>query len=309
MEKDNIQRPRRIKGFIVQTIFAFIIAVFIVFVLDYIKVISIKDIYNKITKFTQEKLLNGKKDSNAIIFKVGDENIYQKDLDYEMESYPAIKDIDVKKVLTDKLIMDSIILQGAQEDGFTKLYKGIFNSKDKNYSDRVSLVNAVKEKISERSSNISGSIVSLWFYNRGPGRVGYEKGREIAKSTIEKLHDEVIDKDINIQQAGQAIRNDPKLGYVDPAYLYNALLEFDKPYSEQVVFDKGFDEVIKKLRIGEVSDVYLAKSIKWEKNAPTSQMIDSVYMFAQVVDKEKAGPMGFDEWYKQKKKEYKVVYE
>lgn len=286
---------------------AIFILLVIALILDFFKIISLGNIIKNGYQITRNNIPSNEVNDNKIILKVGHENIYQKDLDLEIRSYPSINDVDIKKLLIDKLIKDSVILQAAQDDGITKLDSTVYDSPFKNYAQRIELITAVKKKIEMKSDSISGAVVALWFYNRGPGRVGYERGKEIARETITKLHDDVVNKRLTIYQAGQAIRNDPKLGYVDTGYLSNALLEFNKKPAEQIIFDKQFDEIIKKLHIYEISEVYLAKTKEFEQGKPTENMIDSVYMFAEVLNKKKTNIISFDDWYNKKQKSYAVI--
>lgn len=291
------------------TVIAIIVLLIIILALDHFKIISLGNILSRKINIPRQNLQSGQNTGSQIIIKVGKENIYQKDLDFEIQNYPEVlKHADTGKLLLDKIIKDSVILQGAQDDRITKLDASVFNSPQKNYSQRIELITGIKKKIEMKSDSITGAIVALWFYNRGPGRVGYDKGREIARETITKLHDDVINKKLTIQQAGQEIRNDANLGLVDQGYLSNALLEFNKKPTDQVVFDTQFDQIIKNLNTGEISDVYLAKSKEWDKGRPSENMIDSVYMFAQVLGRKKSDITSFDDWVDQKSKLYAVTH-
>lgn len=295
-------------GLLVVKIGAVIIFVIvIIFALNYFKIISLQDIFHIGKQISELNFSTTQNTPTAVIVKVGQENIYQKDLDSEMQNFPSLKNVDRRKLLLDKMIKDSIILQGARADGIVKLDSSIFNSLQKDYYKRMDLISAIRKKIDMKGDILKGAIVSLWFYNRAPGKVGYDKGREIARDTITKLHDGVVNKRLTIQQAGQAIRNDPNLGNVDAAYLSNALLEFSKKPTEPIVFDGGFDAIIKQLKTNEVSDVYLAKSKQWEAGRPTDKMIDAVYMFAQVTEKKKTDITSFDDWVSLKAKSYAVT--
>lgn len=303
------QNNRNSSGLPVAKIGAVIIFILvIIFVLNYFKIISLKDIFHIGKQISELNFSTTQNTPTAVIVKVGQENIYQKDLDSEMQNFPSLKNVDRRKLLLDKMIKDSIILQGARADGIVKLDSSIFNSLQKDYYKRMDLISAIREKMDTKGDILKGAMVSLWFYNRAPGKAGYDKGREIARDTITKLHDDVVSKRLTIQQAGQAIRNDPNLGNVDAAYLSNALLEFSKKPTDSVVFDAGFDAIIKRLKVDEVSDVYLAESKQWEAGKPTDKMIDSVYMFAQVTEKKKTSIAGFDDWYGKKVKAYAVTF-
>lgn len=281
----------------------------VLLILNHFKIINLEGIVKRASEIAQFNFPSSQNidDQAKIIMKVGQENIYQKDLDTEEKAFPPIKNVDKKKLLLDKIAKDSILLQGARDDGIVNLDTSVFNSPQKDYAKRIDLIGAIKKKIDEKSDNLTGAIVSIWFYNKAPGRVGYEKGRKLALAAITKIHDDVVKKKLTIEQAGQAIRNDPLLGRVDPAYLNNALLKFSKSPSQSLIFDPGFDAIIKKLTTGAVSNVYLAKTKQWQNGQPTDSMIDSVYMFAQVTARKKSTNSGYDDWYSQKAKSYAVT--
>jgi hypothetical protein len=91
---------------------------------------------------------------------------------------------------------------------------------------------------------------------------------------------------------------------VDPAYKSNALYTFSVGPDEKIVFDPAFNEIIKKLKVGEVSAVSLAKDRERVKGVPTEKMIDAVYMFAHLTQRKVSNNPGFDAWYAQKAPAY-----
>src|SRR5437016_3940350 len=109
------------------------------------------------------KLLH--KPATAIIAKVGNEKIYQRDLNTELANYPPQKNIDRKRQLLQKIVKDSIILQAGEKDGLIKLDSSVFDSSTKDYLKRVKLVAEVQELVEHRKDHITGAVLSIWFYN------------------------------------------------------------------------------------------------------------------------------------------------
>lgn len=242
--------------------------------------------------------------TNAVIGKVGDENIYQKDLDTELMNYPDVQGVDKRAVLLQKMSKDSIILQAAQKEGLVTLDASVYNSPQKDYAKRVSLVADVMNKIDERKNTIEGNIVTIWFFNGTAGAVGYERGREIANQKITALHTNVTGKKMTMQQAGDAIRADSSLASVDRSYKVNASRTFKGTSTDAITIDPNFDAVIRKLKPGEITPVFLAKST----DPDTKEVLDSLYMFAQVTKNSSGSSVTFDQWYAQQEKQYAINY-
>ncbi len=242
--------------------------------------------------------------ADKIILKVGEENIYEKDLDTELAYFPGKKTLTTKERLLKKLIKDSIVLQAAKTDGLITLSDSVFNSLNKNYLQRVQLVSSVTQLIENKQKSLSGNIISIWFDNTQPGPAGYNKGKEIALQKITQLQAAVKNKQITIEQAGQQIIQDTNLAQVDPSYAANAILPFSVNTTDKISFDPTFDAKLRSLPASGVSDVYL---IKDKDN--TGNLVDAVYMFGQVLDR-KSGSAGgdFDTWYAQKVSNYAITY-
>jgi hypothetical protein len=242
-------------------------------------------------------------DQEKVIARVGDENIYQKDLDHEIASYPAIPGVNVEKILLDKLVSDSIVLQAAKEDGLT-VDDSVFNSPDKNYAKRVEILKTIREEHAENAP-LQGSVISIWFFNTKPGAIGYEAGKELAFEKISAVHQQVKSGAITMEEAAYQIKNDSSLASVDPAYRSNAYFTFNSDGDEPITFDEGFNSVLASLKSGEISDVYLAK----DKRLDTGELIDALYMFAKVETSRSSDTASdFDDWVSEEKENYDVVY-
>lgn len=241
---------------------------------------------------------------DKVIIKVGEENIYQKDFNFELSQYPTQITENENKIIVEKLIQDSVILQGAKDDGMIGVDNTTFNSLDKAYNKRLELVKQAKDTVENRADGFSGALVAIWFYNVRPGPIGYEKGKEIAYQKITKLHQDVISKKITIKQAGEAVSNDTSLAQLDPSYKTNAYLEFTVARQKLITFDLNADHALKTLKQGEVSPV-----ITSQDKDQNGKMIDAVYSFGQMFQKTfQGGIVNFDSWLTQKRKSYEVKY-
>lgn len=242
------------------------------------------------------------KDPLAPIAKVGNEILYRKDLDTELQNYPPeIKNRET--LLRDKLVEDSITLQAGAQEGLTQLNTTVFNSPNKDYAKRIQAVEEVKEKLANQNASIKGAIVSIWFNNIVPGPIGYEKGKQLAFATISKLYNQVRTNQITIQEAGKAIKNDPSLAQVDPVYKDNAITTFTASAGKSITFDKTFDDTLRNTKPGDITPLYLAKDKNYK-----GQIVDAVYMFGQVTEKKADGKdMTFGQWYDQNKNKYPMI--
>lgn len=247
--------------------------------------------------------------NKQIIAKVGEELIYQKDLDTEMSYYPKVKPVkqaETRKFLLEKIATDSAILQGAKADGFISLDSSVFNAPNKDYLKRIKLVEQAKKAVADQTDGIEGMVVSIWFYNIKPGAVGYTKGKEIAYQKITKLQEDVKSKKMTIQQAAAQIRNDASLVQVDPSYKSNALFAFKAGRNQKISFSPQFNALLWKLQEGDISDVFLAQ----DREKPSGdKKIDAVYMFGTVTKRISTGKItDFISWLSQKERIYVATY-
>ncbi|PIR08702.1 hypothetical protein COV53_01630, partial [Candidatus Gottesmanbacteria bacterium CG11_big_fil_rev_8_21_14_0_20_37_11] len=238
--------------------------------------------------------------------KVGEENIYQSDLNIEMDGYPPVKNLDVRDFLLKKIVSDSIILQGGQKDNIVKLDDGIFNNPNKDYKKRIQSVEQVKKAIEEQAEQIEGYVVSIWFYNDNLGSLGYDGGKKFALDKITKLHEDVKSGKLTVIQAGEAIKNDASLAQIDVNYKGNAIFQFkNKKTGDSITFDSDFDAALWKLKESETSDVFALK----DKNYKTGIVNEALYTFGQV-DKIIVNPnlTNFNSWLEKYKKSYEIKY-
>lgn len=280
--------------------------IFSALLLDYFKIISLQNIlYNfQLNPNSSTGSRLGNTNPDRIIARVGTENIFRKDLDIEMADYPRIKDQDAEKIIMQKLIKDSILLQAARSERWIVLDKSVFNSPDKDYFKRLRLVRDVYSIYENKQNIVAGKVISIWFHNMVPAEIGYEQGKQIAFAKISALHRDIKSGRINILQAAQSIIEDKELVKIDKSYESNAILSFRAKNNEDITFDQSFNNIIRGLKAGDISDVFLAKDLD-ENNTK----IDAVYMFAQVDEISNDGTdQDFDDWYQAKAKNYEIQY-
>ncbi len=257
-----------------------------------------------LTKNSSKKTSPTSLKSSGIIAKVGNENIYQKNLDYELQGHPENATDGIEQRLLDKIILDSIILQGGAQDGIITLDSNIYNSPDMNYVDRIAKVEMVKNKINELSINLKGSVISIWFHNSGYiGPLGIEQGKQIAFEKISDLRKQIVDKKITIKEAGAIIKKDDSLFQIDRAWKSNAIFDFSVSADQRITFSREFDQIIRNLKLNEVSEVYLAEDVDPEGK----KLYEALYFVAQVSEKNnKQGVSNYESWLQSKKNTYVV---
>jgi hypothetical protein len=241
-----------------------------------------------------------------IVAKVGDENIYQSDLNYELSLHPQKNDPNIKKILLEKIASDSVILQGASEDKIVTLNSSIYNSPQKEYPNRIKTVQSAKEILKKQSDSIKGKVVSLWFNNDWISPLGIEQSKKIAKEKITDLQQQVKNKQITIDEAGEKIKNDPSLAQIDPAYQFNAIYEFTRTPDDQrpISLNKDFNTLFWQLNVGDATDVFAVRTTDMD----TGVEDETLYIFGQLTDKISTGNVSYEKWYQQKSQKYAIKY-
>lgn len=240
-------------------------------------------------------------EGNRVVMTVGEEKIYKKDLQYEMDHYPqSLLNASTETELKKKMQEDSIILQAARDEGLIKLDDSIFNSTTKSYENRVATVTSVRTQLEEKFGNVKGGVVTIWFYNTEPAKVGIVRGKQIAFQKISELQKLVKSNTISIQEAAERVRRDTSLINLDKAYVANAYIEFDSDLTKGLTFDPEFDKKLAALGEGGVSDVHLASHIM-EPDKPAREM---AYMFGTVF--KKSAGISFEEWLQPYQQKYEV---
>lgn len=240
------------------------------------------------------------------IAQVGQEKIYQVDLNTELAAQGEVdgKDIKEKQRLFRKIAADSIIIQQAVKDKIITVDETVYNSPQKDYQKRVNLVKEIREKVGSLSNQTSGVAYSIWFWNTYPGPLGLEKGKQFALEKLTKVHKLLKDKAIDATGAGEMIKNDATLAQIDQSYETNAFFNFTKR-GKPVTQSKELDSIIDSLKEGEVSDIILGKLT----NKQTGKVTENYYAFAIVAKKvTTSGFNSFKDWFDTNKKGYEIKY-
>lgn len=239
-----------------------------------------------------------------IVASVGDTPLPEKYLEYELKYYPTVPDAQVKKMLTDKIVNDEVVLKSAQKEGLISAYPMGQAISDQEYLQRAKSVQTVKQLIGQRSDGVTVEVVSIWFYNATPGTAGYEEGKKIASTKINDLHRRVKNKSITIETAGKMIASDSALAKIDRAYKENAYVSVKAKNGEKITFWPDFDQQLRGLQPGELTEIYTGIETD---NVGTK--VPSLYAFGQVSEKQENGTISsFDSWLEQQKKQYEIKY-
>lgn len=241
---------------------------------------------------------------DTVIAKVGNETIYQRDLETERSYYPGPKTEELDKKLLEKIVTDSIVLQAAQTERVTSLDSSVFNSPTKDYLKRTEAVQTIEKRINDQAEAISGQIISMWILNEEPA-IGYEKARQIVSSKITALYNEVKAGRLTMEQAADKIKKDATLAQIDPSYERNAWYEFRNVLkNEPITFDDTFNAMLWNLTNGELTQLYLVK----EEQSSQGALRDQMYMFGTVTQRIGRESKDFDLWLQEKKSSYEVIY-
>jgi hypothetical protein len=237
------------------------------------------------------------------IAKVGNEYIYKKDMQTELQYAPPNTD---KKNLLAKLVTDSIILQGAAEGNMITLSPKVFNSATKNYTERIKLVAGATKAVKNNSTKISGTIITMWFFNNDiPGTLGYDKGKIFALQKITALHNDVKSGRITIDQALDQVKHDDSLSQITTEHVNNAGFVFDSQTGRGPTSEVPFNKLIWNLKEGEISDIMPIHDPYSEKE----KNIEVAYVFGQVKKKiTNKNILNYDTWLQTKKNTYGVTY-
>jgi hypothetical protein len=290
------------KIIIYASISLFLLLVLAVAILVYIQVQKGNSSSNEATRITKQEAEN-----KGIIMKVEEEYIYQKDYNEVALTLPpptdSEKDKDsIQEKVFKKLITDSIILQEGQKEEIVKLDSTVFNSIDKDYKKRLEYLTEVIGKIKEKSIAVKGSYVALWFDNIEVGPLGYDEAKKRAFAKIEPLQKKVKEGKMTMREAAEDIRNDPTLAEIDTAYQGNAYADFNVRENETITFSAKFDQMLRGLNPGEITDLYAAKD-----QTEDLGYVEAVYIFGQVDEKNDSSLESFEAWLAEAEKKYEII--
>lgn len=260
---------------------------------------------SSINKTTQQNSLE------KVIIKVGEENIYQKDLNYLKKLLPQTLQVNFdsgqSKTLLDQLIQDSIILQGAAQDKLIQLDSSIYNSLEKNYAKRGEVIKKILTDIDNQRPGVRGTVIGIWFNNSisTTSSLSYKERQNIALTKITQLHNQVKTNQLSVQQAQDKIVHDVTLLQLDKDYKENASFDFITSATQPATTFPDFDKILLLLKPGEVSSIYTVQSSKPGQN----NKVPTAYLFAQattVVTLNKS--LLFKDWLAEKQKTFSIIF-
>jgi hypothetical protein len=253
---------------------------------------------------TQSEQKKPKVPALGAIMMVGEEILYQEDLDRFLNVLPpGIPDRE--KYARQNMIEESIGLQAGAKAGVITLGNTFYNARNKDYDQRSQRYVAVQEGIRQRIARISGSVVALWFFNNNQaGSAGYEGGKRIAQQKMATLQSKVAKRELTMEHAAAEIKQDTSLEQLDVVWQQNAIFTFENVGpDEPITFDETFNNVIRTLPVGGVTNLAL---LSVDSNGTKRE---ALYAFAQVSSK-KEGSIAegsFEEWLSVQKKNYDVI--
>ncbi len=254
-----------------------------------------------------DKNIISKDHSKVYISTVNGTKIPQSYLDIELKYYPAASGAaETKKFLTDKLVNDEITLQYGQKQGWIKEIFNKDSPSDGEYLTRTEAVKSIRQKIEQSAKEITGTLVSIWFYNSGyVGPDGLAKGKETAYKKIKPLYDKVKSKELSIVEAGKLIAADPSLKVIDPAFEANALSTFTSRGKKAITFWPEFDKLLRQAKVGEITPLYLGHTT----DKPTGKVVDELYVFGQVDEiLPSQDYSSYDQWIKIQRQNTQITY-
>lgn len=246
--------------------------------------------------------------TTSAVAKVGEEELFQSDLDYYLTIYFAGQGQTAKDKALQKAIDDSIILQEGLKSGFISLNQAVFNSSYKNMASRSALIETAGKKIEQKNiKTISGEIVSMWFNNANsypPPSIGIEKAKQTAKQKVDAIYQDLKPGKITMPQAAQRIRSDSSQGLIDPSYLGNAYSKFTNLTRDQKLFaDQSIDDAVWDMSKNELSPVLLAKDLDNKNN----QLFEAFYTIIKVTNTSSGNLVGLEELIRGLRSQYEII--
>lgn len=247
---------------------------------------------------------------------VGDEFYFQTDLEhYAKQNLVGIEDVN-KDEAYEWFLEESVILQGAENDGLIHLDESIFNNPYKDYDRRTRKVVKLRQTIEKQVvGGITVEALSVWFCNVNYGEYaseyGVEAAKKLAKNKLENVRKKVLDG-MSMKGASKLIRNDKSLAALDDNYDGNAYIQTNFPGSIESIQDvrkgrefgnEGLYDFLKNANPGDISAIYLEKD-----NTNGDDVLDAYYAFYHYKKKNAdSSAVDFEDW-KEKVLEGIVIY-
>jgi len=244
------------------------------------------------------------------VAQVGKETLYGQDLNYELKVYfPDVsksKEVvseEIKEKALNQIIRKSLLLQAAADEGLITLNEKVFNSLDKVYRERNILLNSIEEKVNTKYVNwVKGEMISIWFHNIYEPKMGLETARQVTRSKIEAIYNDLKSgKYANLEEAAEAIKNDPALALIDPSYKGNAYIPFEVKQGEEFFIDPKVQEQVFQLPLNQLSPILVGQD-----QSPGGEFYDCNFIVMKVLERKMRGYESFEDWFSQKKGNYEV---
>lgn len=251
---------------------------------------------------------NSKNGENKIIAKIGKENIYQSDYDFYLNSFfnnrKTTNQLSLKKTVLDKIAFDSIILQELVVKPPLST-SDIFNNPDKNITERNIQIEKTKEKINtDIVGKISFEAIRIYFKNTpGPTpRMNQEKAKALALKHMQSIHLKLKNNEINLAGAGKEIEKITELAQIDSVYISNAYIKVtDKLLSEKIFEHFTTDEIIKKMPVGQLSEIITVK-----EGSPQTPH-EACFMVFKILSRPSINSTTLTDWYNKVKSKYEII--
>lgn len=239
------------------------------------------------------------------VVKVAEEQIFEKDILYQAASFPETAGVDQRAIALNRLIKESIILQGGAAENIIKLDPTFFNSLNKDLSKRAQNVKAVQDYIDKNSGTVSGKVISIWFLNSRVGPLGYQKAKQLASEKINSLYQKVKSGNMTVEAAAKAIAADDSLSKLDSAYKTNAIFEFTTTADKSPTHSPEMNRALMNLKVGGLTDIYTVKSADIDQHY---QLVDAYYSFGTITARTRSSKYtSFDDWYQKAKEHFNVA--
>lgn len=237
---------------------------------------------------------------DKVIAKVGDEDIYGRDLAFYLAIYsPTTTTADepitqtILRETLNRIAKDSRTLQGAAAANLVQLEDSFFTGSNKNNEARLESAQAMIGEVNRNLINkTSGETLSIWFNTPTvQNSIGVEAAKATAQEKIDHLEEGLKSGVyISFAEAAEAIKNDESLAELDPAYQSNAYSTFKNVTSgEDFLSDAKVAAAFDKLQAGETSEILTFHNAAGEEHS---------FMIIRVSDKKDRGFASFADWLK-----------
>lgn len=177
------------------------------------------------------------------------------DLKYKFNLYylnNEIGNINHWQKIADLVSEEAILLNEAIKEGIIPENENRLNPQN---------VNKARDYFeTEGTTFLSGEIISVWFYNMNPPKIGVEAAKKKVNPIIINLRERIINNEITMKQAGEIIAQTEELKEIDPSYQTNAYFSFQyKKVGQSIFNDKDLDKISWQMKTGEISPVLVGK--------------------------------------------------